>query len=87
MKRLLQWFFVLCWFFHWLVVEIMIKVQIRMMRTTKKVIRLATRLDIMMGSSKWPKTKSTLHSFRDLLQLPLNNSCRITLRFREKRLP
>lgn len=55
-----------------------------MMRTTKKVIRLATRLDIMMGSSKWPKTKSTLHSFRDLLQLPLNNSCRITLRFREK---
>ena len=43
--------------------------------------------DIMMGSSKWPKTKSTLHSFRDLLQLPLSNSCRITVRFREKRLP
>ena len=35
-----------------LVVEIMIKVRIHMIRTTKKVIRLATRLGIMMESNK-----------------------------------
>lgn len=39
------------------------------------------------GKQQMVENKSTLHSFRDLLQLPLNNSCRITLRFREKRLP
>lgn len=39
------------------------------------------------GKQQMAENKSTLHSFRDLLQLPLNNSCRITLRFREKRLP
>lgn len=52
MKKIIATVLCLVLVFHWLAVEIMIKVQIRMMRTTKKVIRLATRLDIMMESSK-----------------------------------